>query len=97
MDDTLCRRFFAEPSQTLQRHYEILRGYFMEKRSLKQIAEQFSLNYYTVRALVRDFRAQCRAGEVPPFSPSAADALLRMARPSNWLARKHPRSPITAR
>jgi hypothetical protein len=97
MDDTLCRRFFAEPTHTLQRHYEMLRIYFMENRSLKQIAEQFGLNYYTVRDLVRDFRAQCRAGQVPPFLPShAAGAPLRTAPPNNAQARKRPRSPTAA-
>ena len=89
--------FFAEPGHTLQRQYEILRIYFMENRSLQQIARQFDLNYYTVRTLIRDFRAQCRAGQVPPFLPSpAADTPLRSARPSNPSARKHPRLPITA-
>jgi len=93
MDDTLCRRFFAKPSHTLQRRYEILRAYFLENRSLKQIAEQFDVNYYTVRTLVRDFR---RADQPPPFlSSRVADALpvaARQPRPS----RKRPRSPTAA-
>ena len=69
MDDILCRRFFAEPDHPQQRHYEIVRAYFLENRSLQQIAEQFGLNYYTVRSVIRDFR---RADQPPPFLPSRA-------------------------
>jgi len=91
MDDRLCRRFFAEPRQTLQRRYEILRAYFLENRSLQQIAEQFGVNYYTVRALVRDFR---RADQPPPFLPSrAVDGLPPML---HRLRRKSLRPPIGA-
>lgn len=67
MVDPLCQRFFTEPTQTLHRHYEILRAHFVEQRPLQAIAEQFDLNYYTVRSLVRAFRAQCQANRVPPF------------------------------
>jgi hypothetical protein len=70
MDDPLCQRFFTEPMQTLHRRYEILRAHFVEQRPLQAIAEQFGLNYYTVRALVRAFRVQCQARQVPPFLPS---------------------------
>jgi hypothetical protein len=72
MDDTLCRRFFAQPQQTLQRRYEVLRAHFLEDQSLEDIAKQFDLKFYTVRALVRDFRARCHAGQVPPFLSSRA-------------------------
>ena len=90
MDDTLCRRFFAEPRHTRQRHYEILRAHFLENRSLHQIAEQFGLNYYTVRTLVRAFR---RAEQPPPFLPRlvAAAPPARQRRPR---APKRPPLPI---
>jgi hypothetical protein len=67
MVDPLCQRFFAEPTQPLHKRYEILRAHFLEHRPLPVIAEQFGLNFYTVRSLVRTFRAQCRAHAVPPF------------------------------
>ena len=67
MVDALCQRFFTEPHQSLHRHYEILRAYFVEQRPLAAVAEQFGLNFYTVRSLVRIFRTQVQADQVPPF------------------------------
>lgn len=67
MADALCQRFFTEPIQTLHRHYEILRAYFVEQRPLAALAEQFGLNFYTVRSLVRTFRTQVQANRVSPF------------------------------
>lgn len=67
MADPLCQRFFTEPTQTRHKHYEILRAHFVEQRPLPAIAEQFGMNFYSVRALVRAFRAQCQADQVPPF------------------------------
>ena len=67
MVDPLCQRFFTQPTQTLHRRDEILRAHAVEQRPLQAIAEQFGLNYYTVRSLVRTFRAQCQANRVPPF------------------------------
>jgi hypothetical protein len=67
MDDLLCQQFFLQPNQPLQRRYEILRAYFVEHRSMTEIAQHFGLNHGTVRNLVSDFRAQCRSGQVPPF------------------------------
>jgi hypothetical protein len=70
MDDTPCRRFFLEPDQPLHRRYAALRAFFIDSLSLPVIAEQFGTTYHTVRSWVRDFRAACRAGHVPPFSLS---------------------------
>jgi hypothetical protein len=94
MVDPLCPRFFTEPTQTLHRRYEILRAHVVEQRSLQAIAEQFGLNYYTVRSLVRTFRAQCQANCVPPFlsnhTPDDLDSSrLRALR----RRRKYPPSP----
>jgi transposase len=72
MDDTLCRRFFLEPDQPLHRRYAALRAFFIDGLSLPMIAAQLGATYHTVRSWVRDFRAACRAGQVPPFSPSHA-------------------------
>ncbi len=72
MADRLCQCFFTEPRQTLHRRYEILRAHFVEQRPLQALAEQFGMNYYSVRALVRDFRAQCQAHQPPPFLSNRA-------------------------
>ena len=73
-DRQLCRRFFCEPQQTLQRHYEILRAYFVDEQSMQHIAQVHGLSYYTVRDLVRRFHDQCQSDNVPPFSSSRASA-----------------------
>lgn len=70
MDDTPCQRFFLEPDQPLHRRYAALRAFFIEGLSFPAIAEQFGTTYHTVRSWVRDFRTACRAGQIPPFSPS---------------------------
>ena len=70
MDDDPCRRFFLEPTQALQRRYEVLRAFFVEGRSQADIADHFDLTPATVQSLVRDFRAQVRSGQVPPFLSS---------------------------
>src|SRR5262249_33739193 len=70
MDDTLCRQFFVDPAQPFPRRYLALRAFFVDGQSYDAIAAQFGLSYHTVRSWVRDFRAQCQAGQTPPFSPS---------------------------
>jgi hypothetical protein len=83
MNDSLCQDFFRLPTQTLHRRYEALRAFFLERRPLPEIAETFGYSYGTLRNLVADFRAQCRAGQAPPFSPP---------RPSGGLAVRNPPS-----
>jgi hypothetical protein len=68
MDDTLCREFFLRPTQTRHRRYEALRAYFVDHRPLPEIAQAFGYRYGTLRNLVTEFRAQCRADHLPPFS-----------------------------
>ena len=70
MDDTPCRQFFLKPTQILHRRYEALRAFFVEGRSPADLARQFGLAAQTVQSLVRDFRAQVRAGTAPPFFSS---------------------------
>jgi hypothetical protein len=70
VDDDPCRRFFLEPTQPLQRRYEALRAFFVERRPQADIATQFGLAPATVQSLVRDFRAQLRGGQLPPFLSS---------------------------
>ena len=68
MKDTFCRRFFLEPKQTLHRRYEALRAVFVDQQPQMEVAKRFGYTYATLRRLVSDFRAQCRAGQAPPFS-----------------------------
>jgi hypothetical protein len=59
MDDTAYRQFFAQPDQTYQRQYEALRAVFVDRRSQKDVAEQFGFTYGTMRQLVFKFRRAC--------------------------------------
>jgi len=68
MKDTFCRRFFLEPNQTLHRRYEALRAVSVDQQPQMEVATRFGSTYATRRHLVSDFRAQCRAGQVPPLS-----------------------------
>jgi hypothetical protein len=70
VDDDPCRRFFLEPSQPLQRRYEVLRAYFVERRPQADIAARFGLAPATVPSLIRDFRAQLHDGPLSPFLSS---------------------------
>ena len=96
MDDTPCRRFFLEPTQPLHRRYAALQAFFVEGLSPQAIAERFGVAYHTVRSWVRDFRAQCRAGQVPPFSLNRADADRRPQGPRGHRRGRKNRSRLTA-
>ena len=61
-------RFFLAPDAPLQRQYEALRAYFVERRPLKEIAQRSGYSYNTLRGVIGDFRARCREDQVPPFS-----------------------------
>ena len=61
------RDFFASPTLTRQRHYEILRARFVEKRRVKDIAKSFGLSHYTVESRIRDFKTAMDKGEAPAF------------------------------
>jgi hypothetical protein len=76
MKDPLSRRFFLEPQQPLHRRDEALRAVFVDQQPQTEVAERFGYTYNTMRRLVSDFRAQCRANQVPPFSwPRSTDDL----------------------
>jgi hypothetical protein len=80
MKDILYRRFFSEPSQTLHRRYEALRAVFVDRQPQTEVAKRLGYTYDSLRRLVSDFRAQCRAEQVPPFSlPRPVVALLASA------------------
>ena len=69
MDDSGCHDFFLHPDPTMHRRYEALRAVFLDHRPLAEVARQFGYRHGTLRNLVAQFRAQCRTGQVPPFSP----------------------------
>ena len=88
MKDILYRRFFSEPSQTLHSRYEDLRAVFVDRQPQTEVAKRFGYTYDSLRRLVSDFRAQCQAGQVPPFSSlRPADARRAGVTHTHWLAR----------
>jgi helix-turn-helix protein len=70
MDDTLCRRFFAEPTSTYQRQYEAIRAVIVNDCPQQEAAQRFGYSPGAFRQLLRQFRAGCTAGTPPPFSPN---------------------------
>ena len=68
MKDPLARRFFLEPQQIRHRRDEAWRAVFVDQQPQTEVAERFGYTYNTMRRLVSDVRAQCRANQVPPFS-----------------------------
>lgn len=70
MDDSRCQDFFLQPTQRLQRRYEALRAFFVERRPLLEVASDFGYAYGTLRNMITNFRKQCRNDDLPPFSPN---------------------------
>ena len=85
MDDTLCRRFFREPTGPLQRQYEALRAVFLAGLSQKEAAGRFGYAYGAFRQLVHQFRHGCAAGSPPPCFSSHAPGDPRPSRPRRRL------------
>lgn len=97
MDDTLAENFFRQPVQVLHRRYEALRAFFVDHRSLADIAREFRYSYGTLRNVVSQFRRQCEAGEVAPFLPRRATDDHRTRSPFHQPDdRKQPPSPTAA-
>ena len=67
MENTRCRQFFLEPTETHHRQYEALRAFFVEGRRLKDIAQQFGYQESSLRSLVCRFRHHVKTATVPPF------------------------------
>ena len=72
MDAIPYQDFFRHPTQVLHRQYEALRAVFVEHQPFPVVAQQFGYSYGGLRNLVAEFRAHCRAGQQPPFSPNHA-------------------------
>ncbi len=97
MDDSRSLRFFLQPTATLHRRYEALRASFVERRPLGEIAQQFGYRYTTLRDLIYNFRSQCRADRLPPFScPLAPGGRVATAPIPRRSARRSPPSPISS-
>jgi hypothetical protein len=97
MDDQRCQQFFREPGQPLQRHYEALRAFFLERRRLPDIARQFGFAHGTLRNLVCQFRARCQADGVPPFSLHQRADDPALVTPTTTRVPKSQTLPIAAR
>src|SRR5439155_20683566 len=97
MDDLRCEQFFREPRQAQHRQYEALLAFFLDRRPMPDIARQFVLAHGTLRNLVLQFRAQCAAGQWPPFSfhHDAGDLSAETATTAPRAPRRRP-SPIAA-
>jgi hypothetical protein len=89
--DDPCHRFFLQPQTTVQRQYEALRAVIVEGLPQKEVAGRFGYTHDSLRQLLRNFRASCRAGEPPPFSPRRAwDAHQEPWRPRQGLLDQTP-------
>jgi hypothetical protein len=92
VDDELCRLFFLQPHQTVQRRYEALRAYFLDGRPLADIAEHFGYRRSSLKALVCRFRAACGRGQPTPFFfPTAVAARLGDAASKTAMGPNSPR------
>jgi hypothetical protein len=69
----------------------------VEGWSPQAIGEHFGLPYHTVRSWVRDFRAQCRAGQIPPFLPSRVGGDRARTPPGRRLSRRSRPRPTAAK
>jgi hypothetical protein len=81
MQESLSRHFFIEPHQPLHRRSEALRAVFVDGPPQVQVAKRLGSTYDTLRRLVSDLRAQCRADHVPPFSCPHCGAVLPVSAP----------------
>lgn len=69
MVDLTCQRLFTHPKYPRQRQYEALRSIFVNRRSQKEVAEEFGYQYDSLRQLVCEFRKTCEASDDNSSSP----------------------------
>ena len=60
MDDSHCQDFFRQPTHPCHRRYEALRAVFVDGRSQKEVAEEYSFSYDSMRQWVHELRRHCR-------------------------------------
>jgi hypothetical protein len=97
MDGSHVRRFFLEPKQTSQRHYEALRAIFVDDQPLDQVAQRFGYKPSALRSMASRWRADCRRGLTTPlFCPTDAADLRAQVHARSDHAPRRPRSPIVA-
>jgi|SRR4051794_33104124 hypothetical protein len=73
MDSSPASRYFLEPEETSQRHYEALRAIFVAGEPLGRVAERFGYKISALKSMASRFRSACRRGVAPPFFyPTAA-------------------------
>lgn len=65
------KKFFLNPAQTQQRHYEALRAIHLENLTIKQAAERFNFSAAYLKKLNAQFRQALKCGE-PDFFASRA-------------------------
>ena len=83
--------FFAQPSNPLQRRYELLRAFFLEGLTAEAVARRFGYAVGSVYAITRDFRRLDDPAAFffrpadPPASrpPTCASASSSCARPTS--------------
>jgi hypothetical protein len=74
-DDTPGRRCVLAPTQPLHRRFAALHALGVEGLSPPALGARFGWTWHTVRSGVRDFRARCRTGPLPPCAlPRTAGA-----------------------
>lgn len=73
MDGQRYEEFFLDPQEASHRHYEALRGVFVDGESMAEVAQRLGVAHGTVRNWVCEFRSQCDQGQVPPFFSNAAE------------------------
>jgi hypothetical protein len=77
MKAPLSRRFYLEPQQPLHRRAEAWRAVGVDPPPQTAVAECLGYTSTTMRRLVRDVRAQCRANQGSPFPDPAVRTACR--------------------
>ncbi len=90
MDDAAYQKFFAQPTNTFHRRYEALRAIFVERRSQKDVAQEFGFTYGTMRQLVFDFRQVYNDDDNPTESLFFETANANIPSPSSRTTIKTP-------
>jgi hypothetical protein len=85
-DDERYRQFFLNPTETSQRQYEAIRAFFIEKRRVQEIAQQFGYQESSLRSMISRFRADVQNKVLNPFlfshgSDARQSRLTRTRRP----------------